>query len=65
MKQTIQPTEPGQKSISFTPGGLHTTTSTPAGQKIPKTKIAAALAGKFGPKGKSQPLFAKNVLTGK
>lgn len=64
MKQTIQPSEPGQKPISFTPGGLHNTTSTPTGQKIPKAKIAAALAGKFGPKGKSQALFMRNVLKG-
>ena len=64
MKQTIEPTAPGQKPISFTPGGLHNTTSTPAGQKIPSGKMAAALAGKFGAKGKAQALFAKNVLKG-
>lgn len=64
MKETIPPSEPGQKAISFTPGGLHKTTSTPAEQKIPKSKVAAALAGKFGPKGKSQALFMKNVLKG-
>jgi hypothetical protein len=64
MKQTITPTEPGQKPISFTPGGLHKTTNTPAGDKIPKAKVAAALAGKYGARGKQQGLFMKNVLKG-
>lgn len=64
MKETIKPSEPGQKPISFTPGGLHQTTSTPAGEKIPASKVAAALAGKYGPKGKQQALFMKNVLKG-
>jgi hypothetical protein len=52
----------GKKPISFHPGGLHETTHTPAGTKIPEAKRAAALAGKYGPKGKEQALFAKNVL---
>jgi hypothetical protein len=64
MKQTIPASAPGQKPITFTPGGLHATTSTPTGQKIPKAKIAGALAGKFGAKGKSQALFMRNVLKG-
>lgn len=64
MKETISPSEPGQKPITFQKGGLHSTTGTPPDQKIPKSKIAAALAGRFGPKGKSQALFMKNVLKG-
>lgn len=64
MKETIKPSAPGEKPISFTPGGLHKTTSTPTDEKIPKAKIAAALAGKMGAKGKSQALFMKNVLKG-
>lgn len=64
MKETIKPSEPGQKPITFQKGGLHETTSTPAGDKIPGSKMAAALAGKYGPKGKAQALFAKNVLKG-
>lgn len=64
MQEMIKPNEPGQKPISFTPGGLHTTTGTPPGEKIPADKIAAALAGKYGPKGKQQALFMKNVLKG-
>jgi len=64
MKETIQPSEPGQKPINFQKGGLHATTSTPTGDKIPTSKIAAALAGKFGAKGKAQALFMKNILKG-
>lgn len=64
MKETIKPSEPGQKPIEFTKGGLHASTDTPAGDKIPKSKVAAALAGKYGPKGKQQALFMKNVLKG-
>jgi len=57
--------KPGQKKISFTKGGLHASTGTPQGQKIPASKKKAALAGKYGPKAKRQAEFAKNVLTGK
>lgn len=53
---------PGKKPISFKPGGLHTSTGTPAGQKIPPAKMRSALNGKLGPKAKKQALFAKNVL---
>lgn len=53
---------PGRKPISFKPGGLHTSTGTPAGQKIPPAKMQAALSGQLGPKAKKQALFAKDVL---
>lgn len=62
MQKTIKPSEPGQKPITFQKGGLHRTTGIPEDQKIPKAKIAAALAGKFGKKGKEQAFFMKNVL---
>jgi hypothetical protein len=62
MKIKVIKGKDGQKSISFHPGGLHETTHTPAGEKIPASKRAAALAGKYGAKGKAQALFAKNVL---
>lgn len=52
----------GKKPISFKVGGLHASTHTPAGQKIPVVKRAAALAGKYGPKAEKQANFAKNVL---
>lgn len=54
----------GQKPITFEQGGLHETTNTPADEPIPKSKVSAAMAGKYGPKGKRQAMFMKNVLTG-
>ena len=54
----------GKKPIKFHEGGLHETTHTPAGEKIPKSKIAAAMSGKYGAKGEKQARFMKNVLTG-
>lgn len=61
MQQTIKGKD-GEKPIAFTKGGLHSTTSTPPDEKIPASKIAAALAGNYGRKGKAQALFMKNVL---
>lgn len=55
----------GKKPISFHPGGLHESTHTPAGEKIPASKRAAALAGNYGPKARKQALFALHVLTGR
>lgn len=55
----------GKKPISFHPGGLHETTHTPVGQKIPESKVEAAAAGEYGEKGKKQVAFMRNVLTGK
>jgi len=52
----------GKKPISFHPGGLHESTGTPSGEKIPASKRAAALSGSYGPKAKKQAQFAKNVL---
>lgn len=54
----------GKSPLKFSKGGLHRTTGTPAGQKIPASKIRAARSGKFGPKGKKQAAFMRNVLTG-
>lgn len=55
---------PGKKPITFTEGGLHRSTNTPMGKKIPTSKVRAALAGTYGPKARKQAQFAKNVLTG-
>lgn len=60
--KTIQPKESGQKKIKFKVGGLHESTHTPPGEKIPASKRAAALAGSYGAKAKKQAQFAKNVL---
>lgn len=54
----------GKKPIKFHEGGLHASTGTPQGEKIPKAKIAAAMSGVEGPKAKKQAMFMKNVLTG-
>lgn len=62
--ETVQPTKKGEKPIKFKAGGLHESTGTPAGQKIPAKKMAAALEGKDGPKAEKQAQFKKNVLTG-
>lgn len=63
-KEVIEPKEKGQKKITFSKGGLHRSTHTPAGEKIPAKKKSEALHGKFGPKAKRQAEFAKNVLVG-
>lgn len=52
----------GHKAIEFNKGGLHASTGTPAGQKIPEKKREEAAEGKLGPKAKKQELFARNVL---
>lgn len=62
-KRTIS--SPGKKSITFKPGGLHKSTGTPMGQKIPASKRAAARSGSLGRKAQKQELFAENVLTGR
>lgn len=54
----------GKKPISFHPGGLHESTKTSAGEKLPASKIAAAASGKFGTKAEKQVNFMRNVLTG-
>lgn len=54
----------GKPEIKFHPGGLHESTNTPQGEKIPSSKVSEALAGDYGEKAKKQALFAKNVLTG-
>jgi hypothetical protein len=59
-KTTIS--SPGKAPISFKPGGLHQSTGTPAGQPIPAAKMAAAKAGKFGPKAVRQANMATGLL---
>lgn len=62
---TIKPTKPGQKPITYKPGGLHQSTGTPAGQPIPAAKRAAARSGALGVKAERQELFKENVLVGR
>lgn len=54
-----------QKPITFHKGGLHESTHTPMGEKIPAAKRMAALHGKYGQKAAAQARFAQNVLTGR
>ncbi len=62
--QSISMKKKGQKKITFKAGGLHRKLGVPQGTKIPASKMAAALAGKYGAKAKKEALFAKNVLKG-
>lgn len=57
--------KPGQKKITFKKGGLHKSLGVPQGQKIPAGKLAAAMAGKYGPLAKRQAMLFHNVLIGK
>ncbi len=63
--KVIKKTSPDQKTIKFKEGGLHQTTHTPGGEKIPPGKIKAAMRGEYGEKGKKQVMFMKNVLKGR
>lgn len=64
-RQTVKPQAAGQKPISYRAGGLHASTGTKPGTKIPAAKHAAARAGKLGAKAERQELFYENVLTGR
>lgn len=52
----------GQKPVTFNKGGLHRSTNTPMGQKVPASKIAAAKAGQYGPKAVKQANMATGML---
>lgn len=60
---TIVMKEKGKKPISFKKGGLHAALGVAQSKDIPISKMAAAIAGKFGEAVKKKALFAKNVLT--
>ena len=49
---------PGKKPIAFKKGALHKALGVPQGEKIPASKKAAALAGRYGPRVKRQANFA-------
>lgn len=53
---------PGKKPVTFSKGGLHRSTNTPLGQKIPASKMAAAKAGRYGSKAKKQANMATGML---
>ena len=52
----------GKKPVTFERGGLHASTNTPAGEKIPESKVAAAAAGKYGAKAVKQANMARGML---
>ena len=52
----------GKAPVSFQEGGLHQSLGVPADQPIPAAKMAAAKAGKFGPKAQKQANFATGML---
>ncbi len=54
----------GHKPIKFKPGALHSELGVPQGEKIPASKMKAALSGAEGPLAKKRANFARNVLTG-
>jgi hypothetical protein len=59
-KQTIK--SPGKPAVTFKKGGLHESLGVPQGQKIPAAKMAAAKAGKMGPKAARQASMATGML---
>jgi hypothetical protein len=59
-QQTIS--APGKKPVTFEKGGLHRSLGVPEGQNIPPAKMAAAKAGKFGPKARQQANLATGML---
>jgi hypothetical protein len=61
-KKTVTIRKKGKKPVTFQKGGLHRSLGVPQGQKIPASKMAAAKAGKFGPKAKKQASFATGML---
>lgn len=63
--ETLKKTEPGQKTIKFHPGALHSQLGVAQGTKIPSSKMSAALHGQYGLLAAKRARFAKNVLTGR
>lgn len=55
----------GQKPIKFKEGTLHSQLSVPQSDKIPASKMKAALSGSYGPMAEKRARFAKNVLVGR
>lgn len=49
------------KRATANKGGLHRSTGTPLGQKIPASKIAKAAAGGYGPKAVKEANLAKTL----
>lgn len=61
-KKTTTIKSPGRKPVQFQKGGLHKSLGVPEGQDIPAAKMAAAKAGKYGPKAVKQANLASGML---
>lgn len=61
--KTVTLHKEGKKPIHFKKGGLHRSTHTPMGEKIPASKMSKALHGGYGAKAEKQARFAKEVLS--
>lgn len=59
---TIKGGGKGKPPVKFKAGGLHESVGVPQGQNIPAAKMAAAKAGKFGPKAQAQANLATGML---
>ena len=62
MAKTVTIKKKGKKPIRFKKGGLHRSLKVPEGKTIPKSKMRAALAGRYGPLAKKQAVMAKGLL---
>jgi hypothetical protein len=60
---TVTMRKKGRKPVSFKAGGLHESTHTPAGEKIPASKLAAAARGEYGARAVKQANMAKGMLS--
>lgn len=60
--KTVTIKKKGKKPIKFRKGGLHRSLGVPEGEPIPKGKMRAALAGRYGPLAKKQAVMAKGLL---
>lgn len=61
-KKTTTIRSGGKAPVTFQKGGLHQSLGVPQGQKIPAAKMAAAKAGRYGPKAQSQANLATGML---
>ena len=58
------PAKDGHKAIKFKKNALHEQLGVKEGEKIPASKMQAALSGSKGKLAEKRANFAKNVLTG-
>lgn len=64
MKTETIPAKDGHKKIKFKKGALHSQLGVAQSDKIPASKMKAALSGSYGALAEKRANFARNVLTG-